>query len=79
MTADRRPMTDAGRGGGAAASVGRRRSAVGGRQDVGAVVRLAEAGYLRSAVPQELLPAQANEDLAAVKAGSVMGLLVLVP
>ena len=49
------------------------------RQDLQAVVRLAEAGHLRSAVSQELPLARANEALAAVKAGAILGRLVLVP
>ena len=49
------------------------------RQDLEAVVRLAEAGRLESAVSQELPLVQANEALAPVKAGSVLGRLTLIP
>ncbi|HEY7675925.1 MAG TPA: alcohol dehydrogenase catalytic domain-containing protein [Candidatus Methylomirabilis sp.] len=49
------------------------------RQDLHAVVRLVEGGELQSAVTQELPLASANEALAAVKAGSVLGRLVLIP
>ncbi len=49
------------------------------RQDLHAVARLAEAGALRSAVSQELPLAEANQALAAVKEGAILGRLVLVP
>jgi len=49
------------------------------RQDLAGVVRLVEAGQLQSAVSQELPLARANEALAAVKAGSVLGRVCLIP
>lgn len=49
------------------------------RQDLHAVVALAERGELQSAVSQHLPLERANEALAAVKAGAVQGRLVLVP
>jgi propanol-preferring alcohol dehydrogenase len=49
------------------------------RGDLEAVVQPAQAGHLASAVTQELPLAKANEALAAVKAGAVLGRLALIP